>query len=60
MYQVINPAFEHLTGLVSWYWAVPYIVALAVMRNLPVNAKRSSILYVGMAMMIGAFIALCC
>jgi hypothetical protein len=21
MYQVINPAFEHLTGLVSWYWA---------------------------------------
>ena len=57
MYQVINPAFEHLTGLVSWYWAVPYIVALAVMRNLPVNAKRSSILYVGMAMMIGAFIS---
>ncbi|HBC94039.1 MAG TPA: helix-turn-helix transcriptional regulator, partial [Pelotomaculum sp.] len=32
MYQVINPAFEHLTGLVSWYWAVPYIVALAIMR----------------------------
>jgi small-conductance mechanosensitive channel len=33
MYQVINPAFSHLTGLVSWYWAVPYIIALAVMRK---------------------------
>ena len=57
MYQVINPAFEHLTGLVSWYWAVPYIVALAIMRNLPMKAKRSRILYIGMAMIIGAFIS---
>lgn len=56
MYQVINPAFEHLTGLTSWYWAVPYIVALAVMRNLPMKANRSKILYVGMAMIMGAFI----
>lgn len=56
MYQVINPAFEHLTGLVSWYWAVPYIIALAIMRNLPVKAKRSFMLYVGMAMIMGAFI----
>jgi DNA-binding CsgD family transcriptional regulator len=57
MYQVINPAFEHLTGLVSWYWAVPYIVALAIMRNLPMEVKRSRILYIGMAMIIGAFIS---
>ncbi|MGI6366282.1 MAG: LuxR C-terminal-related transcriptional regulator [Bacillota bacterium] len=57
MYQVINPAFEHLTGLVSWYWAAPYIVALAIMRNLPMRAKRSRILYIGMAMIIGAFIS---
>ncbi len=57
MYQVINPAFEHLTGLVSWYWAVPYIVALAIIRNLPMKAKRSRILYIGMAMIIGAFIS---
>ena len=55
MYQVINPAFEHLTGLVSWYWAVPYIVALAIMRNLPMKAKRSRILYIGMAMIIACF-----
>lgn len=57
MYQVINPAFGHLTGLVSWYWAVPYIVALVIMRNLPMKAKRSRILYMGMAMIIGAFIS---
>jgi DNA-binding CsgD family transcriptional regulator len=57
MYQVINPAFAHLTGLVSWYWAVPYIVALVIMRDLPMQAKRSRILYIGMAMIIGAFIS---
>ncbi|MGI6297670.1 MAG: LuxR family transcriptional regulator [Saccharofermentanales bacterium] len=57
MYQVINPAYEHLIGLVSWYWAVPYIVALVIMRNLPMKSKRSRILYIGMAMIIGAFIS---
>ncbi len=56
MYQVINPAFAHLTGLVTWYWAVPYIAALVIVRNLPAKVKRSPLLYVGMAMMIGAFI----
>ena len=56
MYQVINPAFEHLTGLVSFYWAVPYIAALAVMRNLPERVNRSNVLYAGMAMIMGAFI----
>lgn len=56
MYQVINPAFEHLTGLVSWYWAVPYIIALVFMRNLPFKAKRSLFLYVGMGMIMTAFI----
>lgn len=56
MYQVINPAFEHLTFLTSWYWAVPYIIALAVMRNLPMKAKRPLFLYVGMGMIMTAFI----
>lgn len=56
MYQVINPSFEHLTGLTSWYWAVPYIVALVLMRNLPLTARRSKALYLGMAMIMGAFI----
>ncbi len=56
MYQVMNPAFQHLTGLVSWYWAVPYILALVLMRNLPQKAKRSMVLYAGMAMIMGAFV----
>lgn len=57
MYQVINPTFEHLTGLVSWYWAVPYIIALVIMRNLPERVKRSTILYVGMGMIMAAFVS---
>mgnify|MGYP000905319703 CR=1 FL=1 len=57
MYQVINPAFQHLTGLVSWYWAVPYIVALVFMRNLPLKAKRPLFLYMGMGMIMAAFIS---
>jgi DNA-binding CsgD family transcriptional regulator len=57
MYQVINPAFGYLTGLTSWYWAVPYIIALAIMRNLPLKAQRSRFLYVGMAMIMAAFIS---
>ena len=57
MYQVINPAFAHLSGLASWYWAVPYIVALAVMRNLPLHIKRARILYAGMAMIMASFIS---
>lgn len=56
MYQIINPAFDHLTSLVSWYWAVPYIAALMVMRNFPVIQKRSIILYVAILMVMGAFI----
>jgi DNA-binding CsgD family transcriptional regulator len=57
MYQVFNPAFEHLTWLTSWYWAVPYIAALTIMRNMPAGTKRSHFLYVGMLMIMASFIA---
>lgn len=57
MYQVINPAFAHLTGLVSWYWAVPYIGALALIRNLPLQTSRSQFLYVAMAMIVASFVS---
>lgn len=57
MYQVINPAFQHLTGLVSWYWAIPYILALVLMRNLPQTSRRAMVLYAGMAMIMGAFVS---
>lgn len=57
MYQVINPAFAHIEWLVSWYWAVPYIIALYIMKSLPRKTNRTYILYVAIAMMGLAFIA---
>ncbi|MBU7006567.1 LuxR C-terminal-related transcriptional regulator [Phosphitispora fastidiosa] len=56
MYQVINPAFAHLEVLTSWYWAIPYIAALFVMRNLPRRINRAYILYVAIAMIGISFI----
>ena len=57
MYQVVNPAFAHMKLLTSWYWAVPYIAALFIMRNLPRKTNRSYILYVAIAMIGFSFIA---
>ncbi len=57
MYQVINPAYAHHEFLVSWYWALPYVVALYIMKSLPENANRTYILYVAIAMIGFAFIA---
>lgn len=56
MYQVINPSFAHHAILTSWYWAVPYIIALIIMRNLPRKTNRAYILYVAIAMIGFAFI----
>ena len=56
MYQVVNPAFAHLKWLTSWYWALPYIAALFIMRNLPRTMNRSDTLYVAIAMIGISFI----
>lgn len=56
MYQVINPAFIHIQWLTSWYWAIPYIAALFIMRNLPRKISRTYILYVAIAMIGLSFI----
>ena len=56
MYQVVNPAFAHLEKLTSWYWAVPYVIALFIMRNLPRKSNRTYILYVAIAMIGLSFI----
>jgi len=56
MYQVINPAYKHIEWLTSWYWAVPYIVALYIMRNLPRKTNRTYILFAAIAMMGFAFV----
>lgn len=57
MYQVIIPAFEHLTMLTSWYWAVPYILTLLLMRRFPQKTKSPILLYIGMVMIMVAFIS---
>lgn len=56
MYQVVNPAFEQLVDLATWYWAVPYVIALMIIRTLPAKTNRSHLLYIGIIMMIAAFI----
>jgi len=56
MYHVIQPAFEHLGELTVWYWPVPYIAALVVLRNLPAKIKHSRMLYAGMAGIVLAFL----
>ncbi|MBN1777922.1 MAG: LuxR family transcriptional regulator [Clostridiales bacterium] len=50
MYQVQFPAFAHLEQLTSWYWAVPYIAGVMVVRYLPSRVKRAHILYAAIAM----------
>lgn len=57
MYQVLNPAYAHLEWLTSWYWAIPYIIALYIMRNLPRKTNRTYILYLAIAMIGFSFLS---
>ncbi len=57
MFSVVNPAYAYLTVLTSWYWAVPYIVAMIVVASLPTKIHRSNILYVALAMIGFGYIA---
>ncbi len=56
MYCVVGPAFEHLTLLTSWYWAVPYIAALVVMKKLQKGTNRQYCLTVAIAMIGASFV----
>lgn len=51
MYQVVRPAFSHLQLLTTYYWAVPYVLALIILRSLPRGFNRAYALYVALAMM---------
>lgn len=50
MYQVVNPAFAHHELLTAYYWAIPYILALLILRNLSSNINKTYLLYVAIAM----------
>lgn len=56
MYQVVRPAFAHHEFLSSFYWAVSYIGAVALMKIMPERIRRSHILYIAIAMIGFAFI----
>ncbi|KAB2951967.1 MFS transporter [Heliorestis acidaminivorans] len=50
MYQVVTPAFSHFPVLTSYYWALPYIVALLILRKVATKRNLAYILYVALAM----------
>lgn len=57
MFQVINPAFAHLSGLTSWYWAIPYIATVIAVAMLPQMINRSHVLHISLAMIGFGFLA---
>jgi DNA-binding CsgD family transcriptional regulator len=57
MYQVVNPAFAHFELLQSYYWALPYIIALLVLRNLSDKINKAYILYLSLIMIGLSFIS---
>lgn len=56
MYQVVVPSFSQHSLLTTYYWAVPYIFALLVLRNMPHKVSKAYILYAALAMMGLSFI----
>ncbi|MFZ5943503.1 MAG: LuxR C-terminal-related transcriptional regulator [Bacillota bacterium] len=57
MYQVVTPAFAHYELLTSYYWAIPYIVALIIIRNMPEKINKAYFLYIAMIMIGLSFIS---
>lgn len=57
MYHVFNPAYENMEWLTGWYWPVPYIVSLAIMRRLLQKTNRPHFLYIGMGMIMLSFVS---
>lgn len=51
LYQVVLPAFGHLTWLSGWYWALPYVAALLISKWIPARSKSSLLLYAAIALM---------
>lgn len=56
MYSVITPSFTHLEVLSLWYWGVPYLAALIILRNLPRGVDRTISLFIAISMIGLAFL----
>lgn len=57
MYNVVNPAFSTYEFLTSYYWAVPYILVLLILKNMSDKFNQVHILYVGLSMIGISYIA---
>ena len=51
MYQVVTPTYVHLPLLTSFYWAIPYMAVLVVLRRLPRQANQAHTLFLALAAM---------
>lgn len=56
MYSVVNPAFAHIEWLVSWYWAIPYIIAVFAVSNFSERVNKNYLLYIAITMIGFSFI----
>lgn len=56
MYRVVNPAYAHLGGLAVWYWSVPYVAVLFLLRNWRRRMDRVHFLYAAISMIGLAFL----
>lgn len=50
MYQVVIPAFAHHQLLTSYYWAVPYIIILFLLKHFKNQINQAYILYIALTM----------
>lgn len=57
MFQVVSPAFAHHETLTVYYWPVPYILAIAIIRNLPGKINIAYLLYTAIIMIGLAYLA---
>ncbi len=55
-FRYILPAYYGLGRITMFYWSIPYIVTLIVMRNLPRRINRNYMLYISVALIGFAFI----
>jgi len=51
MYEVVAPAFGHLPGISSYYFVLPYILAIFLVQRLPRGKPRAYTLYIGLSLL---------
>ncbi len=56
MYGVINLKYEVFSYLTSWFWAIPYIIAILIMKSSYEKKKESYFLYIAFCMIGMGFI----